>query len=108
MDGKVNQRMHISKDNIDKLDKWHLQVMNALPSAKLKKSDLLNWLLEQLSIDLSSTQLSEIGKRFFDPLLALKVTAKKVREAKDSGQYVNFQDLIHESLMRSQTHKKKS
>jgi DNA repair ATPase RecN len=81
-------RITLNEHSLKKLTDWLSQIENQNKGINLNKNTLINWLLRDLSSQLSHKQLNELQAEYLDPVKQAKEALKEARAAKARGERV--------------------
>lgn len=100
-------RISLNQKNRNKLDKWLDDINKHLNGmVKVTRTDLVNCLLEQHSIDLSDSEISATAKYCFDEVRWLNSAMERLKKAKKSGAMVSMETLLDErNALLGESHK---
>lgn len=87
---KHSDRITLSPHVLEKLCKWGAQLNSKNPGVSATRSDLVAWLIETHSGELSSSELAVLQEKFFDSVKYAKWAVKAVIEAKARGEVLSL------------------
>lgn len=98
-DSKTNRYGHpnrilLSKENLIRIDDWMEKLQKGLKGLKITRADVVNHILQSHSPDLSSEEMHQIGRLFFDEMRFATWAVQALKEAKARGEDTTLQDLI--------------
>ena len=86
-------RISLKPDALERLEKWASTISDRT-KARVKKSDLAQWVIMSHPPTLSEAEIVAIEKLFFDEIKYAEWILKQVREKKARGETVNLSELI--------------
>jgi hypothetical protein len=95
---KPAERVSLTPANIRHIEGMLGQIRNFLPELKLGRSDLVNWLLQSRSHELSKKEMSALARDHFDPVKALEAAMVEAKALAGRGEAIDLQALLNEKL----------
>ncbi|MBK9293317.1 MAG: hypothetical protein IPM57_02565 [Oligoflexia bacterium] len=88
-------RIALGKDESQKLENWLLQVESVFNGlVKVSKSDLVNFFIQNHSLELSKKELKQIKAMYHSEVKFAKWALNKLMEAEKTGEELSLSDLI--------------
>lgn len=87
-------RVILNEENVKHLQGWIGQLQESCPGIRVKKQDLVNWILSERGPSLSSTELKSIRERFFDEIELAQWALGQLKAAKERNEKLTLADLI--------------
>ncbi len=87
---KYPDRLTLRPTALVKLSHWATQINNSSPGTNVTRADLVHWLIETYSDDLSASDLKTMQEKFYDCVKHAKWVLKEANEAKAAGQTINI------------------
>jgi len=75
-------RATIAQENLEKLAQWVSQYETANGDVNIKRSDLVNWLLNDRSPELLPREVKILVSQFHDPVKSLQNQLREARQAR--------------------------
>jgi len=87
-------RVILSDDNDKRLQEWLTQIRESCPGIRIKKQDLVNWIIAERSARLSSADLKAVREKFFDEIELAQWALGQLKAAKDRNEKLTLADLV--------------
>lgn len=87
-------RAVLSEDSVRKIESWLIQVTNVCPGIRLKRQDLVNWLVTEKGEQLSPSDLKSVKDRFYDEIELAQWALSQLIAAKIRNERVSLNELI--------------
>lgn len=87
---KYPDRLTLRPTALEKLSHWATQINNSSPGTNVTRADLVHWLIETYSDDLSASDLKIMQEKFYDCVKHAKWVLKEANEAKAAGHIINI------------------
>lgn len=101
-------RIILNEENGKQLDSWIEQLKGSCPGIRIKKQDLVSWLIVEKGNCLSQGDLKTIRERFFDAVELAQWALEQLRAAKQRNEKLTLADLIRNGkTTSSDSHSKK-
>jgi hypothetical protein len=91
---KVLERVVLSEESKRIADAWLDQIKPVLHEARVTRSDIINWCIRQRPEVLSSKEIDDLAKMFFDPIKMLQATIRKVKHMVANGEVVDLNAMV--------------
>lgn len=102
------ERITLSPASLDSVSRWTEQLKGELRGSKFTRNDMVNWIVGQRGAELSKNEVEEIRRLYFDPKKALGWALAQLKEAQKSGQDIDVNKLVQETLITKKVFKKAS
>ena len=90
----ANHRVVLSEESTRYLDRWLEQLRESSPGIRVKKQDLVNWLITQKGEALSSSDLKSVRDEFYDEIKLAEWALAQLKTAKAKNEKVALVDLL--------------
>lgn len=90
-------RITLKPEALQRLETWNSQLADHLKGQRLKRGELLHWLILSHSDKLSEAEVGQIEQEFFDEIKFAQWAVKKLKEARAKGQNLELTELIAQS-----------
>jgi hypothetical protein len=87
-------RIILTEENGKRLQEWIDQLRESCPGIRIKKQDLLNWLINQRESRLSSADLKALRERFFNEIELAQWALGQLKAAKGRNENLTLAELI--------------
>jgi len=87
-------RVILDGENVKHLQGWIEQLQESCPGIRIKKQDLVNWMVSEKGPRLSSADLKTIRERFFDEIELAQWALGQLKAAKERNEKLTLADLI--------------
>lgn len=87
-------RAILNEENVSHLESWIRQLEESCPGIRIKKQDLVNWLVSEKGSRLSSADIKAIRERFFDEIELAQWALGQLKSAKERNEKLTLSDLI--------------
>lgn len=87
-------RLVLSEDNGKILQDWIVQLKESCPGIRLKKQDLVNWMVGERGTQLSAADLKSIKERFFGEIELAQWALTQLKQAKARNEKITLAELI--------------
>ena len=87
-------RVILSEETANVLDAWAGQMETFCPGIRLKRQDLVAWLVSQKDKELSPSEQKSIKERFYDDIELATWALEQLKAAKARNEKVSLVDLI--------------
>jgi len=87
-------RVILKEENVKHLQDWINQLEESCPGIRIKKQDLVNWLVSERGSRLSSADLKAIREQFFDEIELAQWALGQLKAAKERNEKLTLSDLI--------------
>lgn len=94
---KHPDRITLPPSALEKLGRWIDLLQNKSAGIKVTRSDLVTWLINSHSENLSTSEISDLEGKFFDNLKYAKWAVKEIMEARARGEVLNLRLVGNES-----------
>lgn len=88
------ERVVLSQVTVGRIDQWLADLEIYCRGIKLKRKDLVEWLVQTHSAGLSKTEMKAVKDRFFDEVAQAKWLLDTLKTAKDRGEQTKMADLL--------------
>ncbi|MBP9709147.1 MAG: hypothetical protein KBD78_16040 [Oligoflexales bacterium] len=102
------ERITLSPVSLESVSRWTEQMKSELRGSKFTRNDMVNWIIGQRGVELSKGEVEEIRRLYFDPKKALGWALAQLKEAHKSGQDIDVNKLVQETLITKKVVKKAS
>lgn len=89
-----SERISLTPDSTVCVDNWLSDLRNTFQGIKLKRKDLVEWLIQSRSKELSGAEKKQIKDLFFDEVAHAQWIVKELRAAKERGEPKRLSDLL--------------
>ena len=108
---KVVERIVVNDENLKKIDAWIGTVTQKKNGLKLKRKDVVNWLIAITPDNLPANLEKKLIELFYDEEMLLKEALKAIQKAKKNGQSLSLKEYFQDAkpkikYERSKTEKK--
>jgi hypothetical protein len=93
-------RITLDPVNITRLQEWHQQLAAEVKGLKLKKAELVNFILETHAATLSPNEISELKKQFFDEVAFTSWALEELKRARTNGESLSLGDILNSSFRK--------
>lgn len=87
-------RIILSEENGRHLQEWIVQLRESCPGIRIKKQDLVNWLVGERGPRLSSADLKSLRERFFNEIELAQWALGQLKAAKARNEKLSLADLL--------------
>ncbi len=87
-------RIALTPESLERLSLWLKQISDQLKGIKLKRADLLNYLVKSASEKLTASQIKEIEKEYFDEVKFHEWALRELRRARKLGLPTTYAEII--------------
>ncbi len=87
-------RFILNEENVKHLQGWIGQLQESCPGIRIKKQDLVNWMVSEKGPRLSPADLKSIRERFFDEIELAQWALGQLKAAKERNEKLTLSDLI--------------
>ncbi len=87
-------RIIVNEENGRHLQAWIAQLRESCPGIRIKKQDLVNWLVSEKGTRLTPADLKSIKERFFGEIELAQWALSQLKAAKARNEKVTLSDLI--------------
>lgn len=94
---KHPDRITLPPNALEKLGRWIDLLHNKSAGIKVTRSDLVTWLINSHSENLSTSEVSDLEGKFFDNLKYAKWAVKEIMEARARGEILNLKLVSQEA-----------
>src|ERR1700693_187365 len=84
----LRNRVALEDESVNKIDRWVEQVNREAKGVRIKRNELLDWMVQSLPDTLKSRQIKRISKRFYDAVIYMESELKKAKEARARGETI--------------------
>lgn len=103
---KHPDRITLPPNALEKLGRWIDFLHNKSAGIKVTRSDLVTWLINSHTENLSTSEVSELEEKFFDNLKYAKWAVKEIMEARARGEVLNLRLVGNENKTSTPSSKK--
>lgn len=96
---KHPDRITLPPNALEKLGRWIDFLHNKSAGIKVTRSDLVTWLINSHSENLSTSEVSDLEGKFFDNLKYAKWAVKEIMEARARGEILNLKLVSQEAKL---------
>jgi hypothetical protein len=82
----LRNRVALEDVSIDKIDRWVEQVNREAKGVRIKRNEMLDWMVKSLPDTLKSKQIKRISKLFYDAVVYMESELRKAKEARARGE----------------------
>jgi hypothetical protein len=87
-------RIVLNEGNAKHLQEWVGQLREACPGIRVKKQDVVNWLISEKGSRLTPGDLKALKDRFFDDVALAEWALRQLRAAKARSEPLTLADLV--------------
>jgi hypothetical protein len=82
----LRNRIALDNESVQKVDQWVEQVNREAKGVRIKRNELVDWLIKSLPDTLKSRQIKRISNQFYDAVVDMESALKKAKEARARGE----------------------
>jgi hypothetical protein len=82
----AKERVALSRNAMDRIDAWVSQLRAFSPVVSIKRAELVEWVVSSHDESLSSAELKNLAKAFYNEERVLRQALNALREAKTKGE----------------------
>lgn len=87
-------RVNLTKDAFSRVVRWADQIKERLPTAKIKSSEVADYILQLHSEELSNSEIQEFRETHVSEIDLAKWAIKQIQDAKIHGQSLSLEDVL--------------
>jgi hypothetical protein len=97
-------RIILNEESERHLQSWVSQLKESCPGIRVKKQDLVNWLISERDAQLSATDMKAIKERFFGEIELAQWALLQLKAAKARNEKVTLAELIRSGRVMPTEH----
>jgi hypothetical protein len=98
---QYNERIHLTKEALDRVTHWSDQISQQLKGSKVTRSAIVEWLVIVRPSELSESEISELQSKHFDEVKFAAWALKELKAAKARGEALSMSDLLSDTSRRT-------
>lgn len=87
-------RFTVEPENLEKLNQLMEQLIQSKQGISVTRKEMLNWMIERFSDQLSQSDLKDLSDRFYDEERFLRLAWEEVRAAKSRGERITLEEIL--------------
>lgn len=88
------ERIALNLESSRRVNQWLATLKEKYPGLRMRRSDLVDWLVSHRPAALSEEEISHVGERFYDQMQLAQWMVRQLKEAKASGKEVSLDELV--------------
>ena len=90
----VVNRVSLSINAAKRVNDWHAQIVKVHPGIKIRKQDLVDWLIITKSEELTQDEITSLGEQHYSEVDLANWIVNQLKTAKAKGQELTVSDLV--------------